>query len=145
MECSFPSWTDEMCLFILLFDYIWKSQMDLDYFWTQYLWYYLQSTAYIFQHIIQWIGIISECNVCNSYLTINESLKAHVFSAHEGKEPFQCNMCGASFTKNWQLAWECIKLLFCENVWSISTFERFWAFMHCSNMFFQVIFREQIY
>ena len=45
MNCSnvcfqvFPSWTDEMCLFMLVFTYIWISKMDLDYFWTQYLWF----------------------------------------------------------------------------------------------------------
>ena len=39
-----------------------------------------------------------ECNLCDKIFTVNSSLKQHIESVHEKKKPFNCDTCKSSFT-----------------------------------------------
>ena len=40
-----------------------------------------------------------KCDVCNGSFTTKRYLKLHIMAVHEGKRPFQCNSCEATFTQ----------------------------------------------
>ena len=39
-----------------------------------------------------------KCNVCNATFTEKGSLKQHASTIHERKKPFKCKICDAAFT-----------------------------------------------
>ena len=41
-----------------------------------------------------------QCDACNSFFKTKTNLKAHIELVHEGKKPFRCIICEASFAQN---------------------------------------------
>ena len=38
-----------------------------------------------------------QCHICEGTFPTRKTLEAHIFSVHEGRNPFKCNTCDASF------------------------------------------------
>merc|ERR1712001_808248 len=42
-----------------------------------------------------------QCNICDAKFTTKHGMTGHVAAIHEGKKPFKCNICNTEFASKW--------------------------------------------